>query len=196
MYSSSNSFLGGASGARPGSSPFGQQQQPMYSQFPQGQQPQQQQTPFAPQPTGFAGGQLQPQPTGFPGGQLQPQFTGFPGAASQQNFQPAPLQPQFTAFPQRPQTQPSLQPPNVQIQAPQQFPAATGAPAPLAPQKTSAQMAQSFQDLNQPSVTQSAPKKTGSRIPNIRLSFITVQDQAKFEQLFKSAAGDSQTLDG
>ncbi|KAJ9209653.1 hypothetical protein DTO166G4_8742 [Paecilomyces variotii] len=196
MYSSSNSFLGGASGARPGSSPFGQQQQPMYSQFPQGQQPQQQQTPFAPQPTGFAGGQLQPQPTGFPGGQLQPQFTGFPGAASQQNFQPAPLQPQFTAFPQRPQTQPSLQPPNVQIQAPQQFPAATGAPAPLAPQKTSAQMAQSFQDLNQSSVTQSAPKKTGSRIPNIRLSFITVQDQAKFEQLFKSAAGDSQTLDG
>lgn len=195
MYSSSNTFLGGANSARPGSSPFGQQQ--MYSQFPQGQQPQQQ-TQFAPQPTGFAGAPLQPQATGFPGGQLQPQFTGFPGAApQQQSFQQAPLQPQFTAFPQRPQTQPSsLQLPNVQVQAPQQFPAVTAAPAPMVPQKTSAQMAQSFQDMNRPSTTQSAPKPSGSRIPNIRLSFITAQDQAKFEQLFKSAVGDSKTLDG
>lgn len=30
----------------------------------------------------------------------------------------------------------------------------------------------------------------------MRLSFITAPDQAKFEQLFKSAAGDAQALDG
>ena len=37
----------------------------------------------------------------------------------------------------------------------------------------------------------------GARIPNIRLSFITAQHQAKFEQLFKGAVGDDgQTLSG
>ncbi|CAD6499842.1 BgTH12-03948 [Blumeria graminis f. sp. triticale] len=36
----------------------------------------------------------------------------------------------------------------------------------------------------------------GARIPNIRLSFITAQDQAKFETLFKSAVGQGQTLSG
>jgi hypothetical protein len=37
----------------------------------------------------------------------------------------------------------------------------------------------------------------GARIPNIRLSFITAQEQAKFAQLFKSAVGgDGQTLRG
>lgn len=41
-----------------------------------------------------------------------------------------------------------------------------------------------------------ASKAKAPKIPNIRLSFITVQDQAKFEQLFKSAAGDSTTLSG
>jgi len=42
--------------------------------------------------------------------------------------------------------------------------------------------------------TQSAsqPRKT-NKIPNIRLSFITAQDQSKFETLFKSAVGDGQT---
>ena len=43
------------------------------------------------------------------------------------------------------------------------------------------------------------PQKSGtsaSKIPNIRLSFITATDQAKFEQLFKSAAGINQALDG
>jgi hypothetical protein len=38
--------------------------------------------------------------------------------------------------------------------------------------------------------------KAGTKIPNIRLSFITAQDQAKFETLFKSAVGDGQTLSG
>lgn len=30
----------------------------------------------------------------------------------------------------------------------------------------------------------------------MRLSFITAEDQAKFEQLFKAAAGDDVTLEG
>jgi hypothetical protein len=188
MYSSSNSFLGSANSARPGQqSPFGQQ--PVFSQFPQGQQQQL-------QPTGLA-----PQPTGFPGAPLQPQFTSFPGPAAPQqsyhNFGPpqpqqqSHLQPQFTGFPSQ------SQPPQLPLQqsAPQQFPASTGAPPSIAPQKTSSQIALSFQDTDASS-RPPLPPKTGSKIPNIRLSFITAQDQAKFEQLFKAAVGDSQTLDG
>ena len=39
-------------------------------------------------------------------------------------------------------------------------------------------------------------KGPGPKIPNIRLSFITVQDQTRFEQLFKSAVGEGQALSG
>jgi hypothetical protein len=56
-------------------------------------------------------------------------------------------------------------------------------------------MADSFRGTAS-SVPPPVPAKTGSKIPSIRLSFITAQDQAKFEQLFKSAAGDSQALSG
>ncbi|KAJ5628284.1 hypothetical protein N7490_010512 [Penicillium lividum] len=206
MYSSSNTFLGGASG-RPGQAPFMQQQQPPYSQFPQGQQqpPMQQPQPtgfMAPQPTGFAGqpspfgnSNLQPQATGFPAGQqLQPQFTGFPGQQpQQQHLQPQPtqqqsLQPQYTAFPVQNQQQPQAQPQPPQLQVPQ----ATGLPARY---KTSSEMANSFQDISAAAPPPQVPPK-GSKIPSIRLSFITAQDQAKFEQLFKSAVGDSKTMDG
>lgn len=38
--------------------------------------------------------------------------------------------------------------------------------------------------------------KASAKIPNIRLSFITAKDQAQFETLFKSAAGDEQALSG
>lgn len=39
--------------------------------------------------------------------------------------------------------------------------------------------------------------KSKTKIPNIRLSFITAADQAKFETLFKSAVGDgSATMSG
>lgn len=187
MYSASNSFLGSANSARQQqASPFGQQQQ---------------QQPFA-QPS------LSAQPTGFPGGpQLQSQYTGFPGAAGasippQSGFQSygqpslqspqSHLQPQFTGFPSaQNQLPPSQAPP-----APQQFSNASTAPTSIAVHKTSAQMAQSFQDLDGPSSRPPLPPKTGPKIPNIRLSFITAQDQAKFEQLFKAAAGDSQTLEG
>ena len=43
---------------------------------------------------------------------------------------------------------------------------------------------------------QPATRVRSSRIPNIRLSFITATDQAKFEQLFKSAVGEGTALDG
>lgn len=191
-----------------------QQQQPSYSQFPQGQQqlPMQQPQPtgfMAPQPTGFAGqpspfgsSHLQPQATGFPAGQqLQPQFTGFPGQQPQQQQQqqhlqpqatqqPSFQQPQYTGFP--PQNQ-QLQPPS-QAQPPQlQVSQATGLPTRA---KTSSEIASSFTGAGVSAAPPQVPPKTGSRIPSIRLSFITVQDQAKFEQLFKSAVGDSKTMDG
>lgn len=197
MYSASNTFLGGANSARPGQQPY-LQQQPPYSQFPAGQQqPQPQQTAFAPQPTGygsqlstFGGPQLQPQPTGFPTGQLQPQYTGFPGASAQQ----APQQPQPTGFPtasQQPQYGgfPSQsQPPQIQVSPSANLPLRTGA-------QTSSEIASSFQDGSGAAPTP-PPKSSGGRIPNIRLSFITAQDQAKFEQLFKSAVGESQAMSG
>jgi actin cytoskeleton-regulatory complex protein PAN1 len=202
MYSSSNSFLGGANSARQG-----QQQASPFGQPPPQQQQQQQLQP------GFAQPGLAAQPTGFPGGQLQAQYTGFPGAGAaapqpgfqsygQPSLQPpqSHLQPQFTSFPAQNQQLSAAQPPQQQLQQPaapsQQFP---NAPSPLpsiAVHKTSAQVAQSFQNIDSPSSRPPLPPKTGSRIPNIRLSFITAQDQAKFEQLFKAAAGEGQTLDG
>ncbi|KAI3283263.1 hypothetical protein CBS147309_1313 [Penicillium roqueforti] len=145
-------------------------------------------TGLAPQPTGFAGqpspfgnSQLQPQATGFPAGQLQPQFTGFPGAAPQQpqQQQAQSFQTQYTGYP--PQNQAQQPPPVPQI--PTRF-------------KTSSDIANSFQDAAGSGAPPQVPPKTGSKIPNIRLSFITAQDQARFEQLFKSAVGDSKTMDG
>ncbi|PGH04746.1 actin cytoskeleton-regulatory complex protein PAN1 [Polytolypa hystricis UAMH7299] len=179
MYSSSNSFLGGAGSTRPGQQPqYGQQSQPPFSGFPQQQQ--QQPGPFMPQPTGLGAGQLQPQATGFPA-----------GYQSQPPFQASLQTPQFTGYPQ-PQGQPA--------QPQQQTQPQLSVPAPAQPQMTghtSSQIAQSFQ----PAPSQSPqppplPTQQGSKIPTMRLSFITAQDQARFEQLFKSAVGDSQTLDG
>ncbi|KAL3707932.1 actin organization and endocytosis protein [Talaromyces marneffei ATCC 18224] len=196
MYSASNSFLGGANSAR-------QQQQASPFQHQHQQQ----------QPAGFPQHGLAPQPTGFPGGQqLQPQYTGFPGAANPTAFQQSygqpslqppqqqQLQPQFTGFPgAAPQNQfaPSQPPqaPQQQNAAPQQFPSASAAPPTIAVHKTSAQMAQSFMQ-DSASSRPTPPPKSGPRIPNMRLSFITAEDQAKFEQLFKAAAGDDVILDG
>lgn len=182
MFSGSNSYLGGGNSARPGQPQYGQQQQQGYGQ-----------------PGGFQGG-LGPQPTGFGGGPMQPQYTGYPGQpqgfAQQQ-------QPQYTGYPgQQNQFQQQQQ------QAPQQQPFQTGAPMqqqqqpPPQPQRpqptgmTSSQIADSFRgSSSQSSVPPPVPAKT-SKIPNIRLSFITAQDQAKFEQLFKSAVGNETALSG
>ncbi|KAL4919383.1 hypothetical protein BDW62DRAFT_179469 [Aspergillus aurantiobrunneus] len=197
MYSSSNTFLGGANSARPGQQPY-VQQQPPFSQFPASQQqPQPQQTGFAPQPTGygpqlsaFGGPQLQPQATGFPPGQLQAQYTGFPGASVQQQpqqpqptgFPSAPQQPQYGGFPSQTQA------PQIQVTSSTNLPVQTGL-------QTSSEIANSFQD-GPGAVPTPPPKPPSGRIPNIRLSFITAQDQAKFEQLFKSAIGDNQAMTG
>ena len=183
MYSSSTSFLGGATSARPGPVPVGQQQS--FSSFqPAPQQQQQQPSPFASQPIGFGGSTI------------QPQITGFPGQNQQQNFQAPAQGSQFTGYP--PQNQPqqgaSFQQPQVQPFQPQQSqqPPATS----LRPQQTSSQIAQSFSTGSNPQAATQTPGRQSSKIPNIRLSFITATDQAKFEQLFKSAVGNGQALDG
>ncbi|KAJ4370663.1 actin organization and endocytosis protein [Neocucurbitaria cava] len=192
MFSGSNSYLGGGNSARPGQPQYGQQQQSFQ------------------QPGGFQGG-MAPQPTGFGGGPMQPQFTGYPGQPQgfgQQQPQQPPQQPMYTGYPGQQQQQ------QFQQQAPQQQPFQTGAPPqqqlpqqqqqqpPAQPQRpqptgmTSAQMADSFRGSSSASsVPPPVPAKT-SKIPNMRLSFITAQDQAKFEQLFKSAVGNAQALSG
>ena len=172
MYSNSSSFMGGGNSNRPGP--------PQYT--PQFSQPGQQQT------NGFA-----PQQTGFGGGPLQPQLTAYPGQGLQQSFQPAPQQPQFTGYP--PQTQQSFQ----NQQPVQQSFQPAQAPQPQIPQptgQTSSQIAQSFQSTPSSQSSATKPSSASSRIPKIRLSFLTAQDQAKFEQLFKSAVGDAQALEG
>ena len=113
---------------------------------------------------------------------LQQQYTGFggPGQVSQ-SFQTPQQQPQQTGYPTQ---QPQLNP-----QAPPQpsLPLRTG--------QTSTQIAQSFNSA--PSQSPSLPPSTsGTKIPKIRLSYLTATDQAKFEQLFKSAVGDGHALDG
>ena len=176
MYSNSNSFLGGGNSSRPGPPPYGQ------SSFSNPQPAQQQPNNFTQQATGFGGGPL------------QPQYTGYLGQVQQQSFQAPQQQPQFTGYPGSNQQVP-------QSQVPQQPPFQTGqATQPqVAPQKTgqtSSQIAQSFQSA--PAAPPAAPPALakGAKIPKIRLSFLTAQDQAKFEQLFKSAVGDGQALDG
>jgi len=185
MYSNSNSFLGGSTSGRPGQQQYGQQsfQQP---------------APFGAQQTGFGGGQMQPQYTGMP---LQSQATGFaPQQQQQQQSFGGQQMPQYTGYQPQQQNQSFQQAP--QQAAPQQQPFMTSQPTAPAQQPqptgmTSAQMADSFRGSSAPA--QPAPSVGGKRsnkIPNIRLSFITAQDQAKFEQLFKSAVGDGQALSG
>ena len=169
MYSHSNAYLGGNS-VRPGPPQYGQ------SSFSQPGQQQQ-------QPNGFA-----PQPTGFGGTSLQQQYTGFPGQGQQQGFQAPQQQPQYAGYP-----------PQNQLPPQQSFPTGLPPPQPVAPQKTgqtSSQIAQSF--ASTPAVSSPKPQASASatKIPKIRLSFLTATDQAKFEQLFKSAVGDEQALDG
>ncbi|KAK4123186.1 hypothetical protein N657DRAFT_664252 [Parathielavia appendiculata] len=202
MYSSPNSFLGGNS-FRPGAPQYG-------SSFGAGagatqQQAQQQPSPFAPQPTGFAQqAPLQQQYTGYPGlqpaqgpGQLQPQFTGF--GQVQQPSMPSAVPP-MPAIPQQYQQQfqqhQAQQQPSPFAAAPAQSPAHTLAPPPpsVKPQPTGFhEMAASFQTAGGAKPKPAAAPRKSNKVPNIRLSFITAQDQAKFETLFKSAVGDGQT---
>ncbi|KFY32581.1 hypothetical protein V493_00050 [Pseudogymnoascus sp. VKM F-4281 (FW-2241)] len=182
MFSGSNSYLGGNAG-RPTGPPQQQQQFNSYNQnqqpnsFPQQQNAQTGGFPMNQQPTGF-----QPQPTGFQQpAPLQSQYTGFPGSQPQygQNQQ----QQDFGAPPM-----PTQQPQQQQQQQPQ---------APVQPQPTGfSQMAASFQTGDSKARGRRQPQAKSTKIPSMRLSFITAKDQAQFETLFKSAAGDDQALSG
>ena len=118
---------------------------------------------------------------------LQVQFTGFPGQTSQQVVHVAQQQPQLTGYP----PQPSYS----------QNPTSSGQPPDSSvmtnrTSQTSSQIAQSFQTTGRSQASSPKHVQSGAKIPKIRLSFLTAQDQAKFEQLFKSAVGDGQALDG
>jgi hypothetical protein len=191
MFSGSNSFLGGANSGRPGQQQYGQQPQQTYNaQQPTGY--------MQPQYTGMPPmqqQQLQPQATGYmPQQSLQPQATGY--MPQQQNQFQGGLMPQYTGFPQQQQQQ--QQPQHQQQQqflssqqtgsAPQQQPQPTG--------MTSSQIADSFRSTPSQQQQPAQASTPSSKIPNIRLSFITAQDQTKFEQLFKSAVGNDQALSG
>ena len=131
---------------------------------------------------------LNQQATGLGGTpQLQLQYTGFPGQLPLQNFQ---QQSQQTSYPSQSQQQsygqnltPFGQTPNI-------------AGSPNRTGQMSTQIAQSLQTTGASQVYAPKSNQSGVKIPKIRLSFLTAQDQAKFEQLFKSAVGDGQALDG
>ena len=177
MYSNSSTYLHGGNSTRPGPSQYGQ------PSFPQA-------GPGLQQSNG-----LGPQTTGFQGAPLQQQYTGFPGQGQQQNFQALQQpqqqqqQPQYTGYPPQNQ-QPSQQQQFQTAQTPQQqvIPQKTG--------QTSSQIAASFSSADTPPVPVQQLSASGAKIPKIRLSFLTATDQAKFEQLFKSAVGEGQALDG
>ncbi|MCJ1288436.1 actin organization and endocytosis protein [Xylographa opegraphella] len=176
MYSKSPSYLGGAQSFRPGATSYGQAS---FSRAPQGQQ---------------LPNRIAQQPAAYGGNSLQPHSTSFPGQNETQNLQTPSQQPAYTGYPTQNQQSyqsqaPLLQEPLKTSQLSQQslLPQRTG--------QTSSQIAQSFQSGSSqlPPMTASS---SGVKIPKIRLSFLTAQDQAKFEQLFKSAVGDGQALDG
>ena len=176
MYSNSSSFLGRANSSRQGPPPYGQASYPNA----QGQQ----------LSNGFT-----PQSTGFPGAQLQSQFTGYPEQnPGSQNLQSQQQQPQYTGY--APQSQQPIQNAIFQQQPLQTGQTAHSQVLPQRTGQTSSQIAQSFQSTPPGPSPSSKPQSTGTKIPKIRLSFLMAQDQAKFEQLFKSAVGDGQALDG
>jgi hypothetical protein len=178
MFSGSNAYMGGNSGRGP----------PQYGNSfnPQGQQQQQQQ-------------QFQPQQTGFGQAPLQQQFTGFPMQAQQTGFgQAAQQQPQFNSFQGNQPGQYGQPPMPPMPPMPQNTQQQLQTPAPVQqPQPTGfSQMTASFQSSAPAAKPKGRRPPKASKIPNIRLSFITVKDQAQFETLFKSAAGDEQSLSG
>jgi len=222
MYSNSSSYLGGGAAGR---TPFGQQQQQPYNQQGAnafGAQPTGYGAGLQPQYTGYPGQQqqqLQPQATGYPPQQqLQPQATGYPMQQFQSQptgfqAQQQPLQAQATGYPQQQQ---QLRPQatgypgqfgGMQQQQPQQQSfqqvqqTASPAPQALKPQPTgmtSSQMADSFRSSPAPQQQQAkaASSATTAKVPNIRLSFITADNQQQFKQLFLSAVGNESALSG
>ena len=181
MYSNSNAYLGGGITGRPGPAQYGQLP---YPGTPQGQLPQ---NSFNQQAANVAGGQISSQFTGYPQGMQQ-------NYATPQQQQQQQQQPQFTGYPV--QNQQTSQGQGFSRQSFQPAPSSSTALPPQQTGQTSSQIAQSFQSNPSPTPSASTSSAAGSKIPKIRLSFLTVEDQAKFEQLFKSAVGNEQSLDG
>jgi len=214
QYPGSSYHLGG--GQQP--SPMGQQQQSPFAPQPTGfgQAPLQQQYTGYPGLSGMASQQTgMPQPQQSMGQQqppmpLQGQYTGMPSGIGQ-GYQPtaAPpmpsIPPQFqNQFQQQQQQQQQQPPPQPQMQisqptgftsAPQSTSVSAPAPAPVQrPQPTGfREMAASFQTGASKREDPKPAAKKSNKIPNIRLSFITAQDQAKFETLFKTSVGENST---
>ncbi|KAG0676935.1 actin organization and endocytosis protein, partial [Kluyveromyces marxianus] len=172
-----------------------QQQAPNQQQQPQQQQPMQQQQPVQQQYTGFQSfsnaGALAQQPTGY--GQAQQQ-------QQQPQVQQQPLQQQSTGFnSMMPQTSFGQQ------QMPTTFNNGmnAGPTAPLKPQQTGFYSQQQPLEPLKPTATGFINSFSNSgfnstlKIPAMRLSFITTQDQAKFEKLFRSVVSPgSNTITG
>jgi len=174
MYSNSQSYLGGVNTSR-----LGEAQQSSFVN--NGQYGKSSTAPFAGLQSQYTGMPMQAQQTGYTGiqqGQLAPQhmplYTGMssPFQNTQQQQQSAPISSYIAAQSSTPATQ---------------VPMKTG--------MTSNQMADSFRSTSSP-VNTTVTSNKSNRFPNIRLSFITATDQAKFEELFKSAAGKDHALSG
>ncbi|RKF61414.1 Actin cytoskeleton-regulatory complex protein pan1 [Erysiphe neolycopersici] len=197
MFPSTNSNLGSQSSRQTpmGNQPYNPYQPSIQSQsfltpnsMGYGQAPQQ------PNITGYGQGQS----NSFQQQQLQMQQTGFPSQNSSTSFGmgQAPQQqvfqnnvPHIQNIPQLPQQYQNQSQPLQPLEAPMQQTQPTGFAA----------MADSFKTESSNTLARGrrVPKtQSGVKIPNIRLSFITAQDQAKFETLFKSAVGNEQTLSG
>lgn len=195
MFPSSNSNLG-SQGSRPNplaNQSYNPYQQPLIqsqnflnpSPLSYGQ------APLQPNVTGY----VQSQPNSFQSQQLHIQQTSFPTQNASNSFGigQAPQQQVFqnnvSKVPQIPQ----------QYQNQSQLHKAPEAPVQQSQPTGFAAMADSFRTASSNTLNRGrrAPKvQTGAKIPNIRLSFIAAQDQAKFETLFKSAVGNGQTLSG
>lgn len=102
------------------------------------------------------------------------------------------LTPQYTTVPQH-QLQQQLQPQPTAFAPPPSAPPSTAGAG--AGGQTSSDIARSF--TGAPAQSTASPSQSNrNAIPKQRLSFITASDQAKFEQLFRSAVGDGQALEG
>ncbi|KAF3191859.1 actin organization and endocytosis protein, variant 2 [Orbilia oligospora] len=160
------------------------QQPNQQQQYGQGQYQQQQQQQYG----GGLGvpGQLPPQQTGYQGGFI-PQPTGYSNSQM-------PLSAQYTGFIPQPTGVPGV--PGV--------PGGFGnvPPVPQMPSQFQQQQQQSQLSPQTPTAPTPTPGASSStmkaqvKIPNIRLTFITAADQAKFEQLFKAGVQDGQALSG
>ena len=176
MYSNSNAYLGGGNTGRPAAPQYGQ----LPYSMPQGQQPQ---------------NSFNQQAANVSAGQIPSQFTGFPPQGIQQNLStPQQQLPQYTGYPIQNQQTSSSQ--GYSVQSFQPTPSSSAALSSQQTGQTSSQIAQSFQSNSSPASSAPTSSAASSKIPKIRLSFLTAEDQAKFEQLFKSAVGNEQSLDG